>query len=130
MSGLLLKHLAFLGPNRPPASITLEAGLNVICGASETGKSFIVESIDFMLGGSEPPKDIPEKAGYDRVRLLIESAGWPPLGLERSIEGVISLHTKRHYLTENPLQSARFCVIGTVELERTPFHTPSLSAWA
>ncbi len=87
MSSLLLKYLAFLGPNRPPASIKLESGLNVICGASETGKSFIVESIDFMLGGGTPPKDIPEKAGYDCVRLLVESAGWPPLGLERSIEG-------------------------------------------
>ena len=87
MSSLLLKHLTFLGPNRPPASIKLKSGLNVICGASETGKSFIVESIDFMLGGGAPPRDIPEKAGYDRVRLLIESTGWPPLGLERSIEG-------------------------------------------
>lgn len=87
MSSLFLKRLAFLGPNRPPASITLAPGLNVICGASETGKSFIVESIDFMLGGGDPPRDIPEKAGYDRVRLLIESAGWPPLGLERSVEG-------------------------------------------
>lgn len=68
MSSLFLKRLAFLGPNRPPASITLAPGLNVICGASETGKSFIVESIDFMLGGGDPPRDIPEKAGQPALK--------------------------------------------------------------
>lgn len=87
MNNLLLRYLAYLGPNKETASIELEQGLNVICGASETGKSFLVESIDFMLGGQEPPRDIPEGAGYDRVRLLIESEGQPPLNLERSIEG-------------------------------------------
>lgn len=87
MSRLLLRYLAYLGPDKKNASINLEPGLNVICGASETGKSFLVESLDFMLGGRELPRDIPERAGYDRLRLLIESAGWPSLGLERSIEG-------------------------------------------
>ena len=87
MSGLVLRYLAFLGPARRPARVEFDKGLNVICGASETGKSFIVESIDFMLGGGDPPRDIPERAGYDRVRLSVESPGWPPLTLERSIEG-------------------------------------------
>ena len=86
MSSLFLRHLAYLGPKRSPASITFERGLNVVCGASETGKSIIVESIDFMLGGGDPPRDVPERAGYDRVRLLVECAGWPLLGLERSVE--------------------------------------------
>lgn len=87
MSSLFLKHLAYLGPNKEPASVSFTQGLNVVCGASETGKSFIVESIDFMLGGGEPPRDVPERAGYDRSRLLVECEGWPPLGLERSVEG-------------------------------------------
>ena len=87
MSSLRISHLAFLGPKRPPASVTFEPGLNVVCGASETGKSYIVDTIDFMLGGGETPRDVSERAGYDRVRLLVESDGWPPLGLERSIEG-------------------------------------------
>jgi DNA repair ATPase RecN len=87
MSSLLLRHLAYLGPDKSPASISFRAGLNIICGASETGKSFIVESIDFMLGGGDVPRDLPERVGYDRVRMLIESAGWPPLALERSVEG-------------------------------------------
>lgn len=87
MNGLFLRHLAYLGPRKEPASISFERGLNVVCGASDTGKSLIVESLDFMLGGTQPPREVPERAGYDRVRLLVESEGWPILGLERSIEG-------------------------------------------
>ena len=87
MIGLLLRYIAYFGPDKSPASLSLEPGLNVICGASETGKSFIVESIDFMLGQENPVRDIPERDGYDRIRLAVESAGWPTLTLDRSIEG-------------------------------------------
>lgn len=87
MSGLLLRYLAYFGPDREPAALSFQPGLNVICGASETGKSFIAESIDFMLGQENPVRDIPERTGYDRIRLLIESADWPPLTLDRSVEG-------------------------------------------
>jgi len=67
MTGLVLRYLAYFGPNKPPAGISLEPGLNVICGASETGKSLIVESIDFMLGQESPVREIPERTGYDLV---------------------------------------------------------------
>ena len=87
MSGLLLRYLAVFGPDKPPGDLSFAPGLNVICGASETGKSFIVESIDFMLGQENPVRDIPERDGYDRSRLAIESTGWPPLTLDRSVEG-------------------------------------------
>ena len=91
MSGLLLRYLAFFGPDNPPADLSFAPGLNVICGASETGKSFIVESIDFMLGQENPVRDIPERDGYDvcsrRIRLAIESTDWPPVTLDRSVEG-------------------------------------------
>jgi hypothetical protein len=40
-----------------------------------------------MLGQKDPVRDIPERDGYDRIRLRIESAGWPPLTLDRSVEG-------------------------------------------
>lgn len=87
MSGLLLRYLAFFGPGKASADLSFAPGLNVICGASETGKSFIVECIDFMLGQEGPVRDIPERDGYDRIRLAIESTVWPPLTLDRSIEG-------------------------------------------
>lgn len=87
MNGICLRYLAYFGPGKSPAYLSLMPGLNVICGASETGKSFIVETIDFMLGQENPVRDIPERNGYDRIRLVIESSGWSPLTLARSIEG-------------------------------------------
>ncbi|OPY84056.1 MAG: hypothetical protein A4E65_00375 [Syntrophorhabdus sp. PtaU1.Bin153] len=86
MSGILLRYLAFFGPDKRPVELSFAPGLNVICGASETGKSFVVETIDFMLGQEFPVRDIPERDGYDRIRIAIESAGWPPLTLDRSVE--------------------------------------------
>lgn len=87
MSGIQLQYLAYLGQDKPPAAVSFHSGLNVIWGASETGKSLIVESIDFMLGQKDPVRDIPERKGYDLIRLEIISAGWPPLTLDRSVEG-------------------------------------------
>lgn len=87
MSDLLIRYLAFFGPRREPASLKFEPGLNIVCGASDTGKSFISESIDFMLGQEDPVRDIPERAGYDRIRLLVDSDKHQPLTLDRSVEG-------------------------------------------
>ncbi|MGE0063459.1 MAG: AAA family ATPase, partial [Xanthobacteraceae bacterium] len=69
---IVIRHLTFLGPTRKPARIDFGAGLNVVYGASDTGKSFIVEAIDFMLGGKGPLRDIPERIGYDVVLLGIQ----------------------------------------------------------
>jgi DNA repair ATPase RecN len=87
MKGILLRYLAYFGPDKSLAELSFAPGLNVICGASETGKSFIVETIDFMLGQEDPVRGIPERDGYDRIRLAIESTSLPPLTLDRSVEG-------------------------------------------
>lgn len=85
--GLRLRHLGFHGAGRVPATVEFGAGLNVIYGASETGKSFIVEAIDFMLGGKPPLRDIPQRVGYDRVILGAETLGGEEFTLSRSSEG-------------------------------------------
>jgi len=64
--------LAYTAPDKEAAQVYFQRGLNVVCGASDTGKSFIAESIDFMLGGGDTPRDIPERVGYDKVSLTIE----------------------------------------------------------
>ena len=87
MSGITLRYLAYLSSKKRPAELHFAPGLNVICGASDTGKSFVVDSIDFMLGQESPVRDIPERHGFDRIRLLLEGDGSPSLTLERSVEG-------------------------------------------
>ena len=60
---LQLRGISFGSPHKAPASLEFQSGLNVICGASDTGKSFIVEAIDFLLGAKDPPRHIPERDG-------------------------------------------------------------------
>lgn len=86
-SGLTLRHLSFSGPQKEPVSVVFQAGLNVIHGASETGKSFILEALNFMLGSSVELRDIPERVGYDRVFLGIEDLDGNFLTLERATAG-------------------------------------------
>ncbi len=45
MTGLLtLRHLAFTGPEAVGAGLAFDDGLNIVYGASNTGKSFAVEA--------------------------------------------------------------------------------------
>lgn len=85
--GLRIRHLAFHGPNRESAAVEFGAGLNLLYGASDTGKSFVVEAIDFMLGGKTALRDIPERVGYDRVLLGIETMDGDQFTLSRSADG-------------------------------------------
>lgn len=85
--GLRLRHLSFHGPACKFATISFGPGLNVIHGASNTGKSFIVDSIDFMLGGKGPLRDIPERVGYDQILLAMETLEGEQFTLVRSTEG-------------------------------------------
>jgi hypothetical protein len=85
--GLRLRHIVFCGPSRPFASLTFGPGLNVIYGASEVGKSFVAEAIDFMLGGRPPLRDIPERIGYDRILLGMETLAGEQFTLLRSVDG-------------------------------------------
>jgi len=82
-----LRKLAFLGQGKEAANLEFIAGLNVICGASDTGKSFLIEAIDFMLGGTKDLRDIPERVGYDRIRLAVETSSQESFTFERSSDG-------------------------------------------
>lgn len=70
-SYLQLRRIAFSGP-REIAEVKFSNGVNVFCGASDTGKSFLAESIDFMLGGSKL-RNIPERTPFGEVQLDLDS---------------------------------------------------------
>ena len=54
------------------------AGCNILTGPSNSGKSYIVECIDFILGGDTiPGEDIEESRGYDTAFLELK-ARWAP----------------------------------------------------
>lgn len=87
IAGLRLRFLGFFGPQKTPASVTFGPGLNVLYGASDTGKSFVVEVIDFMLGGKPPLSEITERQGYDRILLGFETLAGEAFTIMRSMDG-------------------------------------------
>jgi hypothetical protein len=86
-NGLRLRFIRFLGPQKPQTEFVFAPGVNILWGASDTGKTFLVEAIDFMLGASEGLKDIPERQGYDRVLLGISTTSGKDYTLQRSANG-------------------------------------------
>ena len=87
-SGFRLSRLIVAGKALPDADIPFERGFNVLTGPSNTGKSFILECIDYMLGADEPPgEDIDERKGYDTVFLELSTPAGTVYTLERSLLG-------------------------------------------
>lgn len=70
MNNIIIEKVIFSGPKKV-AEISLLIGVNVICGASDTGKSYFAETIDYMFGGSEL-KPIPETDGYDKITIIVK----------------------------------------------------------
>lgn len=86
--GFVIKRLWLTGPNVPDAGVGFEDGLNVVSGASNTGKTFIGQCIDYVFGRSNRPKEIPEAVPYDEVHLEIQSRDdGQLLALTRSLRG-------------------------------------------
>ncbi|HOV87815.1 MAG TPA: AAA family ATPase [Syntrophobacteraceae bacterium] len=83
-----------------------QRGLNIICGASDTGKSFLVEAVDFLLGGGDPLRDIPARVGYDRARLILEQADGDTFTIERSTSGGGFRRFDGIWLSEDPEANA------------------------
>lgn len=66
-----LLHLTAVGPDRAPATLEFAPQLTVVYGASETGKSYIIEAINFMFGASSL-REVPEADGYRTMLLGVE----------------------------------------------------------
>ena len=89
MTGLLtLRHLAFTGPEAKGAGLSFHDGLNILYGASNTGKSFVVKALRYMLGGSKPLPVIDELAPYDMAWLGLRLADGREITLCRSVKGL------------------------------------------
>lgn len=82
---LQLRRIAFSGPEKN-AELTFDSGVNVICGASDTGKSFLAESIDFMLGRAQL-REIPERVPYEKIALDLHVNSGEIWQISRSTSG-------------------------------------------
>lgn len=85
---LLLRHLAFTGSKAPIARLDFSDRVSFFYGASNTGKSFALSAIDFMLGGAakELP-EIPQRDPYDTVWLGLTLTSGRTVTLSRAVKG-------------------------------------------
>lgn len=58
-------------PTRRDSSLTFEEGLNVICGPSNTGKSWVLQCIDYIFGMRAKDFALNEGSGYTEVRMKV-----------------------------------------------------------
>ncbi|MDE1484528.1 hypothetical protein [Xenorhabdus bovienii] len=82
---LQLRKILFRGPTKE-VILPFTSGINVVCGASDTGKSFLAESIDFMLGGSKL-REITELADYAEIELDLVTSDEQNWRLHRAVIG-------------------------------------------
>jgi len=83
-----LDRLSFLSRNDlVRTDLEFATQFSFIYGASNTGKSFAVKALDFMLGGSLQLPSIKEREPYNRVFLNLQMPIGNAVTLERSIVG-------------------------------------------
>lgn len=68
---MIIQKVEVLGPQKPTAALSFFVGLNVVAGASDTGKSYVIQCLQFALGASSIPKPIKESTGYDQVTVTL-----------------------------------------------------------
>lgn len=83
---IIIDQLLFTGPERAAVSVQFRRGVNIIWGASNTGKSFVRKSIDYLLGG-ELPTLPPEGKGMDNYLLWLTLPGDQKVTLRASALG-------------------------------------------
>lgn len=72
-NGIYIKKIAAIGSDKATAQVDFNKGLNVVSGASNTGKSYLLECINYIFGAKDSPKAITESKGYDQIRAEIHT---------------------------------------------------------
>ena len=83
---MIIRKIEVRGEGKPTASIELDKGLNVIAGASDTGKSYITECLQFIFGAKEPPKNIGQAKGYTHLDVVFEEEDNVKFKLSRELK--------------------------------------------
>lgn len=84
--GMQLRKLQLIGADKKDAVIEFEGGLNVIAGASDTGKTFAYECINYVLGATDIPTIPNEARGYQYVLLeFLDKSSKQIVTLKRSL---------------------------------------------
>lgn len=83
---MIIKKIEVKGHGKQTASIGFSKGLNVIAGASDTGKSYITECFQFIFGAKEPPKNLDQAEGYTHLEVTFEDNDGSEFRLSRELK--------------------------------------------
>ena len=79
-----IKKIYAYGSGKETSVIELDKGLNIIYGPSNTGKTYIINVIDYLFGGKTNPIDT--LSGYDTVAMdIIDEKGYT-INLKRKLD--------------------------------------------
>ncbi len=85
-NGFWISQICARGTKSTDATLFFRSGLNVVSGGSDTGKSYILGCIRYMMGGEEPPDSIPPDKTYDQLFLELNTYAGHTFTLERSLK--------------------------------------------
>ena len=97
---MIIKKIEVKGEGKEPAVVKLEKGLNVISGASNTGKSYICQCIQFILGTNDAPKAIDEAKGYSSLEVTFEENDGNYFVLKRELKNKVDITLVEHGVTK------------------------------
>lgn len=83
MNHFYIEKLIVTGKGKEPSVLALNKGLNIISGPSNTGKSYVLECIDYLFGNDKIRFD--KNLGYDCIKMIVATANGK-LTLERPID--------------------------------------------
>jgi hypothetical protein len=83
----IFRKLAFSGATREIADVGFVDGVNVIYGASNSGKSYTIKALDFMCGAGSPLPAIHELEGYETCWLELDLPRSGRMTLSRAVRG-------------------------------------------
>lgn len=70
---MIIRSITVSGENKADASLYFQHGANIVAGASDTGKSYVVKCLAFILGAKNSPKTIDEAKGYTTLTVTFEN---------------------------------------------------------
>ncbi|RJQ40417.1 MAG: hypothetical protein C4550_03585 [Nitrospiraceae bacterium] len=85
MKGFYIREIRLVGAGVDDAFIKFYRGLNIVSGASDTGKTYVFECIEYMMGASNPPKEIIEARDYTHILMEIETNDGVVISFKRRI---------------------------------------------
>ncbi len=85
--GFIITELQLQSTSAQPAIVKFKRGLNVITGPSNTGKTYIYQCINYMLGGSKTPKPITQAQNYQALTMKILTNEGEQYNLQTDLKG-------------------------------------------